>query len=745
MVDYWVMEKYLKYFRYVAITGIFIVPFIVLWVPGSLFFPFITGKNFAFRIITEIIFGCWAVLAIYDKKYRPGKSAILYFAGAFVAATALSTIFGDNPYRSFWSNYERMEGLVTFLHLFAYFLVLSAVLRTEKIWKIFLNVELGASLLVSFYGLFQITGALQTHQGVRLDATLGNSAYLAIYAVFHIFLAAFLFLREQSIAKWIYPPIMVLETFILYYTATRGAILGFVGGILLAAFLMIFLTENKKVKTFSAGALVGVIILIAGFWMARDSEFVKSSMVLNRFASISISEQTTQSRLVIWRMAWEGFKEKPVLGWGPENFNLVFNKHFQPILWKQEPWFDRAHNVFFDRLTTGGVVGLVTYLGLFGSAVFYLLFKRKNIGLTAPESATLVAMLAAYFVHNIFVFDNLISSILFFTTLAFLHRKIELSRDASVDRGGKVEKMPAEADYQKSALAVTVIILTIFSIYFVNVKPIATCRTLLKALGTGGSWMRSGDASSLKESLANFQNAIAYNSFGTTEAREQLVSLASKVISSQKVESSLKQEVYQYATEQMNKQILQAPQDVRYKIFLGSLYNADGQSDLAIEVMQKAIEIAPNKQQLYFELISAYLNKKDFTSAIEFARRAFELDTTYDDARKIYAAVLIYGGKEAEAEALIKERFGVAVILDDRILNAYASINKIGKVIEIIEMAVKNSPDDPNLRLKLAAAYSEIGQNEKAIKELQKVIELQPSFKQQGEYYIDQIKQGKKP
>jgi hypothetical protein len=64
--------------RYICIVGIFIIPFIPLIVVNSYFFPFITGKGFAFRIIVELIFGAWMILAVTDPAYRPRKSWMLW-------------------------------------------------------------------------------------------------------------------------------------------------------------------------------------------------------------------------------------------------------------------------------------------------------------------------------------------------------------------------------------------------------------------------------------------------------------------------------------------------------------------------------------------------------------------------------------------------------------------------------------------------------------------------------------------
>ena len=48
----------------VVYSGIFLIPAVVLIISNSLFFPFITGKNFTFRIIVEIIFAAWIILAL---------------------------------------------------------------------------------------------------------------------------------------------------------------------------------------------------------------------------------------------------------------------------------------------------------------------------------------------------------------------------------------------------------------------------------------------------------------------------------------------------------------------------------------------------------------------------------------------------------------------------------------------------------------------------------------------------------
>ena len=601
------MQKSLNIIKYLAFGGVFLTPFVVLIVSGSMFFPFITGKNFAFRILVEIIAALWIVLMIFDARYKPKKSFIAAMLAIFVIILTLSSVFGENFYRSFWSNYERMEGLVTYLHLFAFFLVLVSVMKTERIWKWFFHASIGASVIVGIYGVLQIAGKLATHQGDRVDATLGNASYLAIYMAFHMFLTLMYFFRQKGGARWFYAPIIALQAFILYSTATRGALLGMVGGLLLASVLIAIFSQSKKIKISAAGALVLMIILVSGFWFLRDSDFVKNSRVLHRFAGISLTETTTESRLTIWKMSWDGFKEKPILGWGLENYNLVFNKYYEPILWKQEPWFDRAHNVFFDRMTTGGALGLLTYLGLFAAAIYYLWRKRSITGFSVYDSALLTAMFAAYFFHNIFVFDNLISLVMFFIFLAYVHTRAAASDKPATPAPADYKNvvLRQENNYGKATAAVVVAGVFIFVFYIVNIPGILAARGMIDAL----QFSAKSDA---QKSLEEFQKVINYGSFGSMEAREHLSNFAMNIYGQPNIDNNLKQAIADFSITEMEKQNKMFPDDIREMLFLGLLYNKTGRFDDAINVLEKALKISPKKQQLYFELGTSYLNKKEY-------------------------------------------------------------------------------------------------------------------------------------
>src|SRR5579872_4565525 len=212
------MSKTYTTLKWIVLLGLFAVPFIPFIITKSLLFPFITGKGFTFRIVIEIIFGLWVLLALSYAEYRPKWDWIAKSIVVFVAIVFLADLFSKYPYKSFWSNYERMEGFVTIIHLAMYYFVLTSMFNMGNLWKWFWNTWLVTSVIVSGYALLQYVGAIPVDQGsTRLDATFGNATYLAIYLVFIMFVAVMMFLKEQrKIWKWAYGAIFLLQGAILY-------------------------------------------------------------------------------------------------------------------------------------------------------------------------------------------------------------------------------------------------------------------------------------------------------------------------------------------------------------------------------------------------------------------------------------------------------------------------------------------------------------------------------------------------
>src|SRR5205085_614632 len=63
--------------RWILIGGIFALPLVPFIVSYTMFFPYIVGKNFTFRILVEIMTGAYIALAVVLPKYRPRRSFLL--------------------------------------------------------------------------------------------------------------------------------------------------------------------------------------------------------------------------------------------------------------------------------------------------------------------------------------------------------------------------------------------------------------------------------------------------------------------------------------------------------------------------------------------------------------------------------------------------------------------------------------------------------------------------------------------
>lgn len=711
-------------------AGIFAIPFVPLIVSNAHYFPFITGKAFFFRIIVEIIAALWLILAFRDKRFMPQYSWITIALTVFAGVILVADLFSANVTKSLWSNFERMEGWVTIAHLWIFYLVASSTLQATKLWNRLFNTSIGVSVILILYAFAQLAGKAEIHQGnTRLDASLGNAAYFAVYLLVHFFITLFMLYRNWGnvALRYVYGIIAILQLVILYFTGTRGSVLGLLGGLIIGAgILLIARRDNKSVRNGSVGLLVALVVLIGGFQFVKDSQFVQQSEMLSRLAAINIRDAAP--RLAIWNMALEGFIEKPILGWGQESFNYVFNKYYKPSMYDQEQWFDRAHNVFFDWLIAAGIIGLASYLSLFAVALWYI-WKKKSDGFDFYEKVIFTSMLAAYFIHNLFVFDHLVSYILFMLMLSYIHAHGTEREFAFLGKwsGEKVSLYATPA----------IVIIFFVAFYYVNVIPMSASKNLIYALTPQG---QAGPA----KNLEYFKKALSYDSFADQEIREQLGAAAANFAQTD-IDQSIKRDFYDTAKAELEEWITETPNDARAHLYAGSFFARFGQFDLAETHLKKAAELSPTKQTILFELGANYISQNKHKEALEVFKYAFELEPEFEEARLMYAVAAMHAGDAKLAESLLAPLEGNPITMERRLISAYAAVGNYKKIVDIYNNILKNDPKNYQVRVSLAATYLAMGDRTSAIREIQQTIVDNPDFKEQGEYYIREIRAGRNP
>jgi len=708
--------KNTKILRNIVVAGIFasiLIPFISF---SSLYFPFITSKAYVFRALIEVVFGVWAILAIFDKNYRPKKSLILWSFVGFLVLLFISNLKGLNPRYSFWSNFERMEGYVTLVHVFLYFIVVSSVFNTQKIWNTFLHYIIGTTFIHAFYSFLQASGKANASMSAdRIDGTFGNSIYLAGFMLLSLFITIYLWMQNgnKGPLKYFYGSAILFQIITIFLSGTRGAVLGLIAGVFIALVSYAFLETNKKFIRYGLiGFVVAVTLFMSVVFGMKDSSFVQNTTILKRMSEISLQSGTVQARLINWGIAWSAIKERPLLGYGQGNYSEIFDQNYDVRLWSQENWFDRSHSLIFDWLVAGGFLGFIAYVSIFIFAIYYL--WRYSDKFSNAEKAALTAFFVGYFVHTAFVFDNITSYMLLFIVFALIHSRLDFKFNVC-----EKIKLPKIAS---NILVIIVVLVTPYSVWAVNTDSYIQNRELISA-------MKISSVDDIEDSLQHFQKALNKNSFGQQEVLLQFLSYAVRVNESDTIPDQIKNNFYQTALTEAQKYINDNSDDVRTLLVAGQYFAQVGNYDLANQYLDKMILLAPKKQFLYQPKIEVLFVTGKTKEAKDLLNYAYEINSENDSFWEYYIRTL----SRADEIDLYRELFE----------KAFAE-GRGYRVVNLSANNLKNNPENINAYVTLAVSHYRNGETEIAIEIINEAISKFPSAKKQLEDVMKKINAGQK-
>ncbi|MCD6528035.1 O-antigen ligase family protein [bacterium] len=626
--------------------GTYLALFTPLILNSKFYFPFVGPKSLYFMGVCQIVFFVWLFLAINYKKYRPKLNAIFLALILFLIVLILSSVFGVDFSRSFWSKYERMTGLLMWLHLFGFFLVLSSTFKKVSDWQKIFAVSISVAMLVGAGALFEKAGIKEFIFSDRGGFTLGNTSFLGTYLLFNAFLALWLFFQKRNWGWRIYSLTGVgLMALAMYLQGARAATGSFFGGVGLIFLLWLAFQPNssklrifgKILLTISIGAVVLATVLL----------FVPGSFVHQKFGELS-----TEARFVNWEMAQKGFLEKPLLGWGPENYTLTFTKFFNPCLFTPrcggEIWFDRTHNIVFDTLVTTGIFGLLTYLGLFFS-LFYVLWRKflKEKSLDFWTFSIFTAIPVAYFIQNLTVFDMATSLIMFFLILGF---------GAFLSNLGREKEIARTFNLKHSWVGVILFFIFLFTFFEFIIQPFRTDALVIKSLRAQNSQQR----------IELYQKTLETSSMGKYQIREFFAQQSQSIIQQnlQKIpKEDIKKEL-DFLISELEKTEKESPLDFRSILRMAQLYNVyvliDTQKlPLAQKYGERAIELSPTNQQGYWVLAQTKLYQGDFETAMSLAQKAIDLEPKWFQSHQIAVQIAQVTGNQQLARELAQKAIAI--------------------------------------------------------------------------------------
>jgi len=222
-------EEAKKLYVNIAKGGIFASLFSPLVLSAPFFFPFIVPKTLFFQIAVACALFFYILVLSLDKRYAPKFDALTKLVLAFFGVYVLASALGVNPARSFFGTYERMLSVVNMAHFVVSYLIVRAVFISPKDWLWLLRASVGASVLMSLYGIGQKLGiGWFYHAGIdRIDSTIGNAAFVAGHLIFAVFFACMLLVRDKHPMLRVFALCSIaLNMAVIYFTGTRGAVAG---------------------------------------------------------------------------------------------------------------------------------------------------------------------------------------------------------------------------------------------------------------------------------------------------------------------------------------------------------------------------------------------------------------------------------------------------------------------------------------------------------------------------------------
>lgn len=665
----------MEWFSKIIIGATFFVPLVVI--PSRFIFPFIVPKILLFRSLVLLLLACYIILLFINwKKYQIKFSDTNLVVGLFFVSFCLSTFFGVDWYKSFWDNHERMLGLFTIFHFVVYYFIITTLVNKKLEWYWLLRVFLLAGTIVMLLGAMQKISPefLLNKGGNRVSASLGNAIYYSGYGLFLFFIGTILFLKEKEVL-WKYFAVIggLLGFFGIFWGGTRGTILGLLAGILVIAFCYLLISANKKLKY---SIIFGIVIVGIGLFLFRSNTFLRSIPGLGRLLDFStLAQGTGATRIMAWKLAVVAWLEHPVFGWGPNNYYYAFNKYYDPKFLEHgfgETWFDNAHSSVFNTLTVQGVIGIVSYLGLF-AVPLYLLWKKHRAGkIDKVITFGSIGFLTAHFVHNTFVFENPNSYLYFFFFLAFINSQIINSEPA------KTEEIPSNKKITTGSV-VTVFAVFLILIYIFNISP---ARANMATLNTM-RYLYSDPNAGLK--IYNEQ-ASQFNSPHLDDIRNDFARTIEQIINSKASsgqDTSTLKPAFERAFEELSKNRILHPLDIRVNLELAQTLTlwAVSTKDYkylleAEQQLDQALSLSPKRQQIQYMLapIKAQLNKPE--AAIAMLQASIDNDPKVPDGWARLGMLYSQLGQADMAKKTVKEAIDKGVNFSPELQAIVDKINK---------------------------------------------------------------------
>lgn len=411
----------------------------------------VSSKSLTFFIVVELIALLIGILFLIarekNEKYSiylsPVYIAIIVFFCVYVTVSFL----GVDPHVSFWSKATRMTGIFFFIHVIFFSWIISSLINIKEWFNRFIATIFFTGLVFSIFSNFGPDGfnILWFNKTPQADGfMIGNSTFAGTFLLMTFFIGLWwvwgiegmkrlwwqkilpfiglinpMFLNFKVLTGTVSFSEIITNPLVVIGEARAGALSVFTGVIIWIVYLGITRIKENSFRRIVSISSIGIGFII--FCIAVISFITPDGFLREKYESLSGG-----ARPLVWAIAGNAIAEKPILGWGPDNFDRAFIQNFDNKLFLPEyggeVWFDRAHNIFIDTLVDVGAVGLIAYLALYISAGYMLI----RIGFSQIETYRNFAVISGLFLvfHLLELqtaFDTVVSYIILGVIFACIH------------------------------------------------------------------------------------------------------------------------------------------------------------------------------------------------------------------------------------------------------------------------------------------------------------------------------------
>lgn len=699
--------------------------------------------------LTTIITGTWILRMISEKEIIFKRTLLDIPLGLFLLSQIISTLFSIDPHTSIWGYYSRSNGGL--LSIISYLLLYWAFVSNfgkEEVLKL-LKAAVFSGVLVSIYAIPEHFGlspscVILTNEFTancwvqdvvaRVFGTIGQPNWLAALLAMLIFPTLYFVLTAKTRASSIlYTAYSILLYLAFTFTYSRGATLGLIAGFFVFGFSVLgsqlsvvgtkffsFLlisskqsnrkptdqsqkTENRELRTDLKllGIIALIFILINIYFGSAISRFklegsniaARPSIIQKPSGGTQLENGGTESgqiRLIVWKGALEIFKAYPIFGSGVETFAYSYYQ-YRPLEHNHvSEWdflYNKAHNEYLNYLATTGAFGLLSYLLIILTLVYFslfiifnfqfkilnqfLMFKFSNLNLNenfkfqiSNSKLLITALLAgyiSYLVQNFFLFSVVNVALLFYLFPAFAFVFTENTKDLS-------EKNPVSKSFQW-----LLNLITKNSISKNTVRVLVTLVTLVTLVSLLSLWeadtyyKKGSDYNDLNNPGKAYQNliqAVRLNAGEPLYLAELGNAAASSAIALAEDDATTSAELKDDAQFFTDLALSISPVNTTINRTAIRTYFSMALLDPAfeektLEVVDRSIQLSPTDPKLLHNkgiILSQFDNMKDATASLKMA---IDLKPDYRDARLSLADLYIKNNQndlaKEQLDAVLKQ------------------------------------------------------------------------------------------